>query len=226
MSNKIIQEENIGFLEEIDEVLINEPASRHSYFQLKYFLIGKEPTNQSKMWQCLRELKTRRESLTNLSLEVEETKDQLELLDIKAERIGSSRSSDELDLREQSVKIRKIARQRQALEASILSLEDRRKWLEEECKFFLETFKNIEKTEKLKPFDDLEAQKEYWSSKLAQKMNLKMLTANQLDSELIETIIALPDEMQIKKQALSTLNVRHAQIIQQMKDTVGRIEGK
>lgn len=226
MSNEIVQTENDGFLEKIDDVLENEPASRHSYFQLKYFLIGKEPTNQSKMWQCLRELKTRRDSLSNLALEVEETKDQLELLDIKATRIGTSPTSNELDVREVSVKLRKNARQRQALEANLLSLEDRKKWLEEECKFFLETFKNIEKTEKLKPFDDLDSQKEYWSSKLAQKMNLKMLTSNQLDSELIETIVALPDEMPIKKQTLSTLNVRHAQMIQQMKDTIGRIEGK
>ena len=55
----------------MDDLLKNEVVQRHSYFQLKYFLIGKEPTNQAKMWQCLRELKTRRQSLKAISLEIE-----------------------------------------------------------------------------------------------------------------------------------------------------------
>lgn len=224
-------------LSQIDEVLKNEVASRHSYFQLKYFLIGKEPTNQGKMWQCLRELKTRRESLYSLELEVEETKDRLELLDIKVEKIKNPQTMsqfgidtpDELtDLgkREQAVKLRQSERQRKAILASLESLVERKKWLEEESKFFLETFKSIQKVEPLKAFDNIDAQKQYWGEKLAQKLNLKMLTSNALDSELVETIVALPDDVPLKKQTLTTLNVRHAQMVAQMKDTIGRIEGK
>lgn len=218
-------------LAEIEKVLENEPASRHSYFQLKYFLIGKEPTNQGKMWQCLRELKTRKESLDSLELEVEETKDRLELLDIKIERIknptfGVDGNYDELFDREQAIKLRQALRQKTAIEKSLETLAERKKWLEEESRFFLETFKSIQKVEPLKAFDDLDAQKNYWGEKLAQKLNLKMLTSNHLDSELVETIVSLPDDVPLKKQTLTTLNVRHAQMIQQMKDTIGRIEGK
>ena len=61
--------------EKISELLKNEVVSRHSYFQLKYFLIGKEPTNQAKMWQCLRELKARQEILNSVDLQLEEEKD-------------------------------------------------------------------------------------------------------------------------------------------------------
>lgn len=226
--------EPMPLLAEIDTVLKNEPASRHSYFQLKYFLIGKEPTNQGKMWQCLRELKTRRESLSSIELEVEETKDRLELLDIKVEKIktptmnsfGIDSPDDELFKREQVIKLRQAERQRLAIEASLQTLAERKKWLEEESKFFLETFKSIQKIEPLKPFDNIEAQKQYWGEKLAQKLNLKMLTSNQLDSDLIETIVALPDDVPLKKQTLTTLNLRHAQMVAQMKDTLGRIEGK
>lgn len=223
-------------LAEIEKVLENEPASRHSYFQLKYFLIGKEPTNQGKMWQCLRELKTRKESLDSLELEVEETKDRLELLDIKIERIKNPGVSpfgidgpddlSELDKREQVIRLRQAERQKAAIKTSLENLAERKKWLQEESRFFLETFKSIQKIEPLKAFDDLDAQKQYWGEKLAQKLNLKMLTSNHLDSDLVETIVSLPDDVPLKKQTLSTLNVRHAQMIQQMKDTIGRIEGK
>lgn len=220
-------------LAEIEKVLENEPASRHSYFQLKYFLIGKEPTNQGKMWQCLRELKTRKESLDSLELEVEETKDRLELLDIKIEKIKNSEIKTdnldnllELNKREQIIKLRQAERQKAAIKTTLENLAERKKWLQEESKFFLETFKSIQKIEPLKAFDDLEAQKQYWGEKLTQKLNLKMLTSNHLDSDIVETIISLPDDVPLKKQTLSTLNIRHAQMIQQMKDSIGKIEGK
>ena len=237
---------------EMQDVLKYEVAQRHSYFQLKYFLIGKEPTVQSKMWQCIRELKTRHESLIALELELEDTKDKLELLDIAIGklRLDQERSSvlppwntenyNGLDIpdgvkygdlyqREIDIKIRQIERQKKAAEANLLQLADRKKWLEEESRFFLETFKNLQKIEPLKHFDDMESQKQYWGERLAQKLNLKMLTQNQLDTELVETIVALPDDMAIKKQALGTLNLRHANMVHQLKETMhhlSAIEGK
>ena len=69
-----------NILEKIQELFPKdlELSSRHSYFQLQYFLIGKEPTNQSKMWQCLRELKSRKDNLESIDLQIEEEKDNLE----------------------------------------------------------------------------------------------------------------------------------------------------
>ena len=72
---------------EMKEILKNEIAERHSYFQMKYFIINKEPTIQSKMWQCLREIKTRHESLESIMLEIDEGKDNLELIDINIDKI-------------------------------------------------------------------------------------------------------------------------------------------
>lgn len=228
------KEINANLLAEMDEVLKYEVAQRHSYFQLKYFLIGKEPTIQAKMWQCLREMKARRDSLTSIDLEIEDSKDRLELLDISIEklRVDQQHASENQDgakygdlfQREIDLKIRQIERQKKAAEANLLQLADRKKWLEEESRFFLETFKNLYRTEPLKHFDDIEAQKQYWGERLAQKLNLKMLTHNQLDTELIETIVALPDDVPIKKQALGTLNLRHMNMVQQLKDTMGRVQ--
>ena len=213
-------------LAEIDDILNYEVAQRHSYFQLKYFIIGKEPTIQSKMWQCLRELKTRRESLASIDLEMEDTKDNIELIDISIEKIKRSKPVNKLNQRENTVKIRKSERQKKSYELTLDGLVKRKKYIGEETFFFLETFKNLLKIESLKNFDDFDAQKEYWGEKLSQKLNLKMLTQNALDTEMIETIMSLPDEMQIKQQTMNTLAIRHANLTKQFQETMKNIETK
>lgn len=223
MSIELSIENNEKLISEIEEVLKQEVSQRHSYFQLKYFVVGKEPTVQSKMWQCLRELKSRKESLDSIELELENSKDKLELLDISIERINLSNPTDVLSQKENEIKTRQIKRRKKAAQVNILQLVERKKWLEEESRFFLETFKSLLKIEPLKHFDDIESQKQYWGEKLAQKLNLKMLTHNQLDTELVETLIALPDDMPIKKQALRTLELRHTNMVHQLKSTMKNI---
>jgi hypothetical protein len=219
--------------DEIDELLkTNNINQRHSYFQLKYFLIGKEPTLQSKMWQCLRELKTRSESLKNIVLENDDLKDKIEILDISVKRIlydmKNHKISDEflaeLFLKESEIKVRQAERQKNSLEISIKELAERERGIKEECKFFLEVFKNLEKIEPIKHFDDLESQKEYWHEKLSQKINLKILTQGSIDSEIVETIIALPDDVKIKQQTLQTLNLKQNEQLQKITDTAKKFE--
>jgi prephenate dehydrogenase len=54
--------ESKSTLENLQAVVEKHPLTgRHSYFQLKYFIVGKEPTPQAKIWQCLREMKARRD---------------------------------------------------------------------------------------------------------------------------------------------------------------------
>lgn len=217
-------------MQEMTELLGNEVSQRHSYFQLKYFLIGKEPTNQAKMWQCLRELKTRKQSLKAISLERDELKDKLELLDINTTRkeaeLDKNDGSDELSFREIRIAMRQLERQKQALRESLKELDERETWLEEESRFFVETFKNLNKIEPLRHFDDFECQKQYWNEKLTQKVNLKMLTQNTVDAELIETIVALPDEVQIKKQTLQTLTFKQNQLLQQFAESTKKLGSK
>lgn len=55
---------------DIDQVLEEQLVERHSYFQLKHFVVGKEPTNQSKMWRCLTELKTRKDTIEAIKEEI------------------------------------------------------------------------------------------------------------------------------------------------------------
>jgi hypothetical protein len=222
----------------VDEIknVINQQEinSRHSYFQLKYFLIGKEPTIQSKMWQCLRELKTRHESVASMNLELEELKDKIKLLDIGVKRIRhdmektvlEDKISHELFTEECEIKIRQLNRQKNSMEINLLEIMDRKRCVLEESKFFLVSLKNFLQVEPLRHFDDLEAQKEYWHEKLTQKVNLKMLTQGNVDTELVETIVALPDDIKIKQQTLQTLNMKQNEILLKMAENAKRIEEK
>lgn len=222
----------------VDEIknVINQQEinSRHSYFQLKYFLIGKEPTIQSKMWQCLRELKTRHESVASMNLELEELKDKIKLLDIGVKRIRhdmektvlEDKISHELFTEECEIKIRQLNRQKNSMEINLVEIMDRKRCVLEESKFFLVSLKNFLQVEPLRHFDDLEAQKEYWHEKLTQKVNLKMLTQGNVDTELVETIVALPDDIKIKQQTLQTLNMKQNEILLKMAENAKRIEEK
>lgn len=196
------------------EILKNNVVERHSYFQMKYFIVHKEPTTQAKLWQCLREIKTRYEALEAAELEIEEGKDNLELINIKIEKLGKKRWNDNIDTLEEDkqeakIELRKLERKKIAGAKNIKKLQEKKKSLEEESRFFVETFKVLLQEEPLKPFDDFDSQCEYWGERLQNKMNLKMLTQGALDVDLIETILALPDRIPIKEQTIKSLELRN-----------------
>lgn len=203
---------------EMKGILKNEIAERHSYFQMKYFIINKEPTIQSKMWQCLREIKTRHESLESIMLEIDDGKDNLELIDINIDkledtlrkRIGKGASKSEL--REREIGIRKLKRKKVLSEKNLEVLTKKMSHLEEEANFFVITFESLNKIEPLRNYDDIDSQKEYWNEKLLQKVNLKMLLHSTVDTEIIETVMALPDDLPIKQQTVKNLELRHGQM--------------
>jgi len=210
-------------LAKMDALLQNEVVSRHSYFQLKYFIIGKEPTHQSKLWQCLRELKSRHESIRAIILELDDVNDKLSLLDIEEDRLQLKKSEpistacfeqqcQELERREYDIKIRRLKRQRAALVENALQLRERLKNNEEEARFFIQAFEALERKEKLKPYDDLEAQKEYWNARLTQDINMRVLLQNPVDVELMKTVLALNNDAPIKQQALHILESRQRQL--------------
>lgn len=217
--------------EEISRILEKNLPQRHSYFQLRYFVIGKEPTNQSKMWQCLREIKSRKESLDSISLELEEQKDAIELLELEEKMFKTIKIEEnneeikKIKEKENKIKIKRIKRKKESTKLNIIQLLNKKKYIEEELTFFLEMFRSLEKVEPLKDLDDIEAQKAYWSERLAQKLNMKMLLGGQLESELVETIVSLPDDMEIKKQILNTLALRHEQIVKKIEENKGKTNG-
>ena len=197
-------------------------VARHSYFQLKYFVIGKEPTHQARLWQCLREIKARKESLHSINWEIEDSEDNLELLnidiqerEIKQKNVQSSityeKKADRAS-RKEEIELKKQRRKAEAGKEALEQLQQRKKWLVEEATFFLESYQNLEELESLKPFDDFDSQKEYWGKKLADQLQLKLLLQSPLDTELVMTILALPDDIPVKQDMVRRLDGVQAQV--------------
>lgn len=196
----------------MDRLLSCGVVNRHSYFQLKYFVVGKEPTIHSKMWKCIRELQSRRESLDAMKLEIEDTTDNLSLIDVEIARLENKQpivSEDikitELNKIEYDILLRKQNRRKKALQTSLESLIKKQKETEEEAFYFLKAFEAMASVEPLKPFDDLTEQTKYWNEKLTQLINLKILLHLPLDTELVQTAMSLSDDCPIKNELTKLL---------------------
>jgi len=191
-------------------------VNRHSFFQMKYFIINKEPTHQSKLWRCMRELYVRRDAIDAMLLEIEDCKDNLELLDIEAARLQSfplaENGMEELNKKEKEIKLRKLERNRKAGHAQIATLEKKLMETQEEAAFFYEAFVSLEKKGKLKPYDDLESQKEFWNEKITQEFQMRALTGQPADVDLARTTMSLMDDMPVKQHFLQALNTKKKQM--------------
>lgn len=180
---------------------------RQTYFQMQRFVVGKECTVQAQLWQTLKELQVKTDNLDSLQMQIEDAEDNLSLQEIHIERIrqSSSEVKDGLDLKEIEINIRKAERVRRAMLDSIEKLKTKMRYILEEIQYFVEAFERLSKIEKVRPFDDVEAQREYWNEKLSEQLNLCLLLKNPVNSELIRTILALDDNAPVKKMVVSML---------------------
>jgi len=183
--------------DKIQNLMKNDVVERHSYFQLKYFVIGKEPTTQAKLWRCIRELESRNKSLQAIELEIEDTNDDIELLHIEIK--DPFGNNPERNKNKIQIQTRKNERKTKALVEKLNNLKNKKRYIEEEASFFVQAFESLEKIEKIKPFDDLDAQTEYWNKKLKHELNLKMILRQPLDTEFTKIILALDDKMPVKQ---------------------------
>jgi hypothetical protein len=213
-------------MEQINKILENGLSERHSYFQLKYFVIGKEPTLQGKMWQCIRELGSRKDSLDAVEIENYELNDKKELIDIQIEKnnltlknIEESSPEGDLNARECRVITRQLERQKQKTENALVDLNKKQNYILEEANFFLETFKSLEEIEPLKDFDDLPSQQHYWDEKLSNELNLKLLLQRAPDVELVKTIMSLNNNSPTKQQTIKMLENIQQQALVQIEQT-------
>ncbi len=188
------------FSKEIQKICNLPLKERHSYFQLQYFLIGKEPTIQSRLWRCVRELKSRKETLLSMEMEIEEINDDLEIIDISLKENNLKKT--ELSI----IQERKLERQKKAKQIRLLEIQEKKKVVEEECVFLIKAFNKLEESEKIKPYDDMESQKQYWNEKLAQEFNLRRQLGLPPDLELIKTILALNSDAIVKQDLLDLIN--------------------
>lgn len=181
---------------------------RHSYFQLKYFNIGKEYTIQGKLWQCFREIKVRKNNLEALNLEQEETQDKIQLLYIDLAKIDLALNACQegtLDNQELTIRKRQANRRLTALNKAIEDLGNRIKWQTEEMNFFIQEFEGLNKIEPMRPLDDFESQRQYWNEKIESQIALNSLIKHPLNIDLVQTCLALPDDTIVKNKMLEAL---------------------
>lgn len=202
---------------DMDKILLNDVVERHTFYQLKFFVLGAEPTVQAKLQCCLRELKSRRLQLEAISREVEDLRDQNTMLQLEVERITNEEPTDAdgMDLadkaslerfeRDREIELRGVKRRINANSRQLFELQRKFKFVSEECQFFVTAFGQLEAEEKLKPWDDLDVQKEYWDTKLGNELRTRIILGQPLDSELVRAINELHDDSKTKQTVLQLM---------------------
>jgi len=202
---------------EMDKVLQNEVVERHTFYQLKFFVLGAEPTTQAKLQCCLRELRSRRLNIAAMNREVEELQDQNQLFQMQLERIANEtptdsngmelKDQDEIERfeKERQIELRSIQRKKTANEWSIFELQRKIRFIIEEVQFFVSAFHQLREQEPLKSWDSVDVQKEYWDAKLGREFKTRLILGQPLDSELVKAIEELHDGASTKQAILQLM---------------------
>ena len=98
------------------------------------------------------------------------------------------------------------------MQKTLKQLENRQKFAIQEARFFMQAFESLQKIEPMKDYDDLESQQEYWNEIISQKINLKMLLQQTLDTELVQTALSLHNNAPVKMQITQMLDRVQQQI--------------
>lgn len=212
-------------LVKVEEVLqaANLPE-RHSFYQVAKFIIGKEVTPQAQLWQIVRELQARKETVESYRKDLLDAEDNLELVDIKIERLSREIREEskqegvftDLNIQEKEINIKKLQRDKQSLILSARKVNYRLKGTLEEMNFLLGAYEQIvAQVGPTKPFDDEEAQKEMWNEKLLEELNLRFLLQRPLEPELAKTIMCLHDNAPVKNSLTRLLEFKQQHLKQQ-----------
>lgn len=191
----------------------NKTCHRHSYYQLKHFILNREITHQSRLRRCLNEIEARKSTLDNLFLSIEEANDDIELIDLeikKHEKILLG-MEDEIEAKKQEIAIRKAKRRRNKLNTSLQEMNKTLIECEEEIAFFLSAFQQLEKIEPLKDYDDLEANEQMWSEQYAEEVQLRLMLQKPLDLELVRCILSMSKNAPIRSTMINILDqIKHS----------------
>jgi hypothetical protein len=193
--------------EEAKEVLDRcEISHRHTFFQLKHFILGKEITTQAKMQKCLKEIEARFESLNNMNLSIEEANDDIDIINLKILNLEKKKVKSDINKQYKEIQIRKLNRKKKLLINSLNNINKKLKETEEEVAFFTSAFKQLERIEPLKKYDDLESNQNFWNENFSQELQLRLLLQKPLDLELVKCILALNKEAPIRVEMIKILD--------------------
>ena len=148
-------------------------------FQIVYFIIGDEPTNQAKMMKCVTEIKARLRSIDALNLEIRSVESE----------IKNEKNELKLLLLEN-----KLVDLKQTLETST-----------SECNLFGEIFELINNKETYKDWNSQEVQEEYWNAKIATEILRRNALKMPVPYETIKVAMLLPDTLDVKKNLIQAI---------------------
>jgi hypothetical protein len=215
-------------LNNVEEILqkVNLP-DRHSFFQLEKFVLGKEPTGHAQLWQIVRELDARHETVEVYEKDLADAEDNLEAFDLRIERLDreirtmstetpTEPDISDLDIKEREINIRKLQREKEALAKAAQKVKKKLGYVLEEIGFLVQAFDSVAThLGDIKPLDDKEAQQEMWNEKLLEEFNLRILLQRPLDPELVRTIMCLPDGSSVKEHLTKALEARQQKMMAQ-----------
>ena len=195
------------YLEVVDVLNTNPTCHRHTYYQIKHFILNKETTHQGRMRKCLNEMEARKNTIDNIALSIEEAKDDILLADIEIKRQQENLKNleNELDKSVGEISVRKAERRKMGLESTLQDLGRRFRECEEETTFFLHAYRQLEKVEDLKPYDDPESAAKFWNEQYAEELQLRLMLQKPLDLELVKCILAMDKDAPIRTQMINIL---------------------
>lgn len=182
--------------------IIPEQKNRHTYFQLKHFIICKEPTVQSRINACLRELENRKQSLEAIELQIADEFDNKLILEAKINKY--SKKDDDIS----QIKVRKLGRAFKQLDKHIESLRIKMRGIEQESLFLIELYEELIKQEPPKDWDDFQVQAEYWNAKLTHELKICLTLSGNINNDLVSSIMALPNDLPVKQRLLTIYKTR------------------
>lgn len=208
-----------GTIDQASEVLrgLSVPG-RHTFYQLKHFVLGKEVTTQAKMWKCLRELEARLTSAKSMKNGIEDAEDDCRMLEIRMEALEKKKTKGSLHREYRDIQRRKMARRRGSLLESICEMKRRLAETEEEMNFFLGAYRQLEAMEPLRDHDDPDSNARYWDQNFAQEMQLRLMFQRPLDLELVKSILALDEGSETRREMVGMIEQIQRQAIASRND--------
>lgn len=173
------------------ENILKNDIDRHTFFQLSFFVIGKEPTHQAKLKKCVDELKCRKRAIDSMMLEIDDLNDKNELLSVEINAMDEVRKR---------MTNRRIVLNKRSIEDILSKIKGQK----EEAAFFVKTFEKLNGIEKIKSWDDPDVQLEYWNAKYMEEINYRILVGLPIEMDMLKSILAMPDT-NVKKKVLSLL---------------------
>ena len=200
---------------------------RHTDFQIEHFIVGKECSIYGKVWQCIRELQTRLDTLDAIDMELEELHDSLnyENLNLKKLQYKLQDKPDEnediviFEIKQEKRKIQ-ISRQKRKIfliGKNIEKTHSRKADVLAESAKFSSLLEEIINDSSFVDINDPNAQLEFWNSKFHAELNLTAMLNHPINPELVKSVLALPNESQAKIQLENALNNVGKKLLNQSK---------